>query len=165
MFLMDEKMKNKFVLVTIAILVLFAWNLTASDFTIEKHDDQTCTIMEYNGSKRILDIPSHIEGYKVVSIGDLAFLGCESLSSITIPDSVTSIGVGAFYSCSALASITVGLSNPVYASLEGVLFNKIDKSLHMYPIGKELTKYSVPEGTLKTGDSALSGSFLATRRK
>lgn len=33
----------------------------------------------------------------VASIGDYAFGGCKSLTSITIPDSVTSIGSGAFF--------------------------------------------------------------------
>jgi hypothetical protein len=32
----------------------------------------------------------------VESIGDSAFAGCSSLTSVTIPDSVTSIGVDAF---------------------------------------------------------------------
>ncbi|MBQ2239705.1 MAG: leucine-rich repeat domain-containing protein, partial [Alistipes sp.] len=41
-------------------------------------------------------------------IGDLAFEGCSSLTSITIPESVTIIGHGAFYGCSSLTSITIG---------------------------------------------------------
>ena len=43
----------------------------------------------------------------VTSIGDVAFLLCESLTSITIPDSVTSIGYSAFSSCKSLTNITI----------------------------------------------------------
>ena len=43
----------------------------------------------------------------VTNIGEWAFDGCSSLTSITIPDGVTSIGQRAFYGCSSLTSITI----------------------------------------------------------
>ncbi len=43
----------------------------------------------------------------VTSIGNYAFLYCDSLTSITIPDSVTSIGNYAFEHCDSLTSITI----------------------------------------------------------
>ena len=46
-------------------------------------------------------------GNSVTSIGDYTFYYCSSLTSVTIPDSVTSIGDYAFYDCSSLASITI----------------------------------------------------------
>ena len=44
-----------------------------------------------------LVIPNNVE-----SIGDNAFSGCASLTTVTIPDSVTSIGNNAFYNCKNL---------------------------------------------------------------
>ena len=43
----------------------------------------------------------------VTSIGDSAFLWCSSLSEIVIPSSVTSIGDYAFYGCSSLKYISI----------------------------------------------------------
>ena len=43
----------------------------------------------------------------VTSIGEIAFMGCESLTSITILDGITSIGRSAFAYCTSLTSITI----------------------------------------------------------
>ena len=43
----------------------------------------------------------------MTSIGGTAFSDCRSLTSITIPDSVTKIGYSAFESCISLTSVTI----------------------------------------------------------
>ncbi len=43
----------------------------------------------------------------LTTIGDSCFINCANLTTVTIPDSVTSIGNSAFNNCSSLASITI----------------------------------------------------------
>ena len=57
---------------------------------------------EYCSSLTSITIPN-----SVTSIGSYAFDGCTSLTSITIPDNVTSIGWAAFSGCTSLESITI----------------------------------------------------------
>ena len=54
-----------------------------------------------------INIPS-----SVTSIGESTFNGCHSLTSINIPSGVTSIGEYAFYYCSSLTSVTVEATTP-----------------------------------------------------
>ena len=46
-------------------------------------------------------------GDGVTTIGDKAFYYCSSLTSVTIPDSVTTVGNYAFYECNKLTSVTI----------------------------------------------------------
>ena len=48
----------------------------------------------------------------VTSIGSAAFQHCSGLTSVTIPNSVTSIGYAAFYVCSNLTSVTSLIEEP-----------------------------------------------------
>ena len=54
-----------------------------------------------------LAIPAEIEGLPVTSIGDNAFAGCKSLTSIALPGGVISIGRNAFQACTGLTSINI----------------------------------------------------------
>ena len=71
------------------------------------------------GSLTSITIPN-----SVTSIGRGAFFGCVSLTGITIPNSVTSIGERAFQSCSSLTSIKIPNS---VTSIDDVAFGNCEK--------------------------------------
>ncbi|MBQ7203799.1 MAG: leucine-rich repeat domain-containing protein [Eubacterium sp.] len=77
-----------------------------AELTYSVSNDEV-TITGYTGSPTKVLIPSKIDGYPVTAIGEQAFLGCSSLTSINIPNGVTSICVSAFNSCSSLTSVNI----------------------------------------------------------
>ena len=146
-------------------------------YTYEVGSDGTVTITDCDDSAQgAITIPSQIDGKpvtsigaafyycisltsitipdSVTSIGGCAFEYCSSLTSITIPDSVTSIGWDAFDGCEKLTQINVDTANTVYSSVNGVLFSKDKTELIRYPEGKADTSYAIPNGVTNIGDWA-----------
>jgi len=98
----------------------------------------------------------------VTSIGWGAFMDCDNLASVVIPGSVTSIGGSAFSGCLSLAAITVDSGNAAYSSQDGVLYNKAKTTLVTYPAGKAGTAFTIPDSVISIGDGAFLCSSLAS---
>ena len=80
---------------------------TSRDYWYSLLDDGTVEIARYYGNAEKLTIPDTLGGKKVTSIGSGAFLWCDSLTSVIIPDSVTTIGNWAFQKCHSLNNIII----------------------------------------------------------
>ena len=95
-----------------------------------------------------LVLPENLE-----SIGEKCFsMVPKSLSTISVPASVTSIGMCAFEnkgasnktSTNVLTAINVAAANPNYCSVDGILYSKDMTTLIAYPAGKTNTEYEIP---------------------
>ena len=80
---------------------------TKFDYTLSGNE---AVITGYNGNSTSINIPSYVGGYKVTSIRSYAFED-STMTSLTIPSTITSIGYGAFYNCQKLSSITFNATN------------------------------------------------------
>lgn len=94
-------------------------------------------------------------------IGDDAFSGCVSLAAITIPKNVTSLGETIFFGCCSLAAITVSKENLVFSSCEGALFNKEGTRL-LYCAGGKAGEYAIPDGVTAIADAAFMDCLFLT---
>ncbi|MBR4319565.1 MAG: leucine-rich repeat protein [Oscillospiraceae bacterium] len=89
-----------------------------------------------------------------------AFSG-SAITSVTIPDNLTAIDNTTFADCE-LTSINVSETHPVYASEDGVLFNKDKTELILYPPKSERTEYTIPDGVKIVKDSAFENCLNLT---
>jgi hypothetical protein len=147
----------------------------ATDFTYTTNNG-TITITGYIGSGGAVTIPDTINSLPVTGIGINAFNSRTSLTNVTVPDSITTIGDTAFayctgltnvtigsgvtnigyhvfFSCPSLTTITVDALNPVFSSVDGVLFDKCQTTLILFPEAKT-GSYTVPDSVTGIGDGA-----------
>ncbi len=81
--------------------------ITSGDWYYYFEDDGTVTISGWRGENEEVVVPGEIDGLRVATIGKGAFINCDGLTSIEVPDSVTMIEDYAFYGCDALKNIEI----------------------------------------------------------
>lgn len=140
---------------TIPSTVTNVWNLAFADcaqltsITIPN----SVTTLETGAFEGCTNLSSVKLGNGVINIRDHAFFNCASLTSLTVPNSATNIADWAFAGCASMATITVDTHNPIYSSVEGVLFNKSRTTLMQIPGGKA-GSYVIPNSVTSIGESA-----------
>ena len=199
------RLRTSFTARLLSLLVLALPTVAQAQFTCQTNGG-AITVTGYTGSGGAVTIPSTLYGLPVTAIGNSAFLYKSSLTSITLPNSLTSIGLYAFYStgltdvtipnsvtnlgssafaacyslnnvmigsgvtsigsdafyyCSRLLAITVDPANSFYSSLAGVVFNKSQTTLILYPGGKA-GGYTVPGSVITIGYSAFYYCYSLT---
>ena len=151
-------------------------NLSA-EASVELQASSSFEYIEQNGGLYItgytvpgqesLEIPSEIDGKPVIGVLSLGeYNVVSSLTSVTIPDSVTTVGDSAFLGdykletisigsgvnylnadmfggCKNLNGVSVSKDNPYYCDEDGVVYNKQKTVLVVYPLAKG-EDYTVP---------------------
>ena len=149
---------------------LFVFTVKAKAFGI------TYTV-KADGSCYVSDCPSNASGDIVIKsvlpdgkivtgIGEGAFFGCNSITSITIPDTVTTIGSRAFYGCESLK--LVNISDCVTSIGERAFYDCSSLSNITLPIGlssvsdytffgcSSLKSIKIPSSVKNIGENAFS---------
>ena len=157
------------------------WAEEYKDFEIKGN-----TLVKYKGSGGEVTVPYMIEvlgesafydsmvtkvnlprGLK--EIRSYCFWNCPELCEITLPASLRNleyyidattgyvpIQAQVFSNNPKLEAINVEEGNPLYKSIDGVLFSADGKTLIYYPDGKKTDLYIIPEGTEELGYTAFS---------
>jgi hypothetical protein len=181
-FLPSDKKRGWPVLLILLLLAVPTAVKAQFEYSINT-DGISITITNYIGSGGAVTIPTNINGFTVTGIGEdafyystmtsvtipgsittlgpEAFYGCGDLISVTIPSSVTNIGPGPFAVCIGMTSIEVAAQNAFYSSSRGVLFDKGQDTLVEYPSGLN-GSYTIPANVTNLAPSAFEGCTSLT---
>ena len=107
-----------FIIASIQILHASNMSVDVDGIWYFLHSTDSTAIVTFRGWTPIGDsytgdivVPSYVTyediTYKVTSIGNSAFRGCDGLISVIIPNTVTSIGEAAFFECHNLVSVQI----------------------------------------------------------
>jgi hypothetical protein len=115
-------------------------------FEFSSNGNGTCSLISigsYNES--YVSIPTKSpDGDVVISIAERAFFGNTSIKAVEIPSTVMTIGDMAFSGCESLLYITVHKDNAMFTDIGGVLYSKDLSTLMCYPSGSGVSSLSIP---------------------
>lgn len=112
----------------------------ATHFEYEVDVVEIGSAFEHNQSLTSVTIPN-----SVTNIGNNAFRGCTRLASVTMPNSVTSIGDYAFQGCTSLTSVTIPNS---VTNLGNAAFSSCTELTSVTILGNVMNNYYPLSGSL-----------------
>ena len=127
----------------------------------------------YDNDRGVIKFDSDVTSIEAGEFdGDGCFYDCTSLTSVTIPDSVTSIGNSAFNGCSSLTSVTIGnsvtsIGNYAFENCTSLSTITIPNSVTLIGDGAffgcdSLTSVTIPDSVTSIGNETFSGCTSLT---
>lgn len=123
-------------------------------------EEETCHVTgyDYNSIHGSVKIPMTASGFDVIGIDKKAFSGCDNLTIIDIPESVTSIGARAFEYCPNLDSYVIDNGNEVYTSNPNNVI--MEKATNTVIAG--CNNFLIPDNATGIGEGAFAGCTQMT---
>jgi hypothetical protein len=150
----------------------YSTNADGSIYTYSTNADGSANIVAYAGPPWVVTIPTNINGLTVSSIGEYAFSYDQSLTSVTIPNSVTSIVDNAFQNCTSLTNATIDngviiIGEGAFAGCTSLTSVTIPNSVTIIELGAfaactGLTNATIPNGVTSIGILAFQSDPLTS---
>ncbi len=85
-----------------------ATEYTSSYYTYTLSNNQATITKVDSSISGAVTVPSSLNGYTVVAIGNSAFQNLTGIKSLKIPNSITTMGEYAFRGCTSMTSVNIG---------------------------------------------------------
>ena len=126
--------------------IIFTIDVLPYTFSLDEETNEYA-ITKYYGNKEEETIPETFNSEKIAIIGQETFKNCISLTSITIPSSLTSFGNSSFYACNNLLNVYYGgtIESWCNISFSNTYSNPMYYAEHFYMKNEEGNWYEVTE--------------------
>lgn len=163
------------ILTSLSVCMVYAAD--ESDFTYNKETDwktetSTITITGYTGNDAVVTIPETIEGSPVTTIANSAFKGNETITSVTVPATVTEIENYAFQDCTNLAELKLPAGLKIFgdrAIKNTAIYNDEsnwnNNAFYYNNILVEVTMDAAGEYKINDGTVIIAGGAFISNRK
>lgn len=145
----------------------FSETIDGSTFSYTVGDDMNATITDFSSDMTDIIIPSSLGGYMVTAIGEKAFFGKISLTSVTIPEGITYISDNAFSGCLFLEDVELPetltyMGKECFTSCTALRNVKLSSSLSSLPERcfsscTSLAEIDIPDSVVFIGAEAFFG--------
>jgi len=174
----NQKLKKYLSLFLAALLLMSAIPFSFGSITVSAAtttiDGLTFSYSLKNGEATItgcdtlvaeITIPTELDGYTVVGIGNYSFNNLSSLNTVIIPDNVKNIGSNAFYSCKSLISVKIGngattIGNRAFdycKSLSSIIIGNSVETIGDYAFSNTaITSIIIPDSVVTIGKDAFN---------
>ncbi len=82
------------------------------------------------------------------TLGAMSYYYCRGVKTVSIPSTLESVGSLSFLGCEDLENFEVSEESGYFKAIDGVLYSKDETILEIFPMGKNLTEYAVPDSVL-----------------
>lgn len=82
------------------------------------------------------------------TLGAMSFYYCRGVKTVSIPSTLESVGSLSFLGCEDLENFVVSEKSEYFKAIDGVLYSKDETILEVFPMGKNVTEFAVPESVL-----------------
>lgn len=101
-------------------------------------DKQSGAIIKYMGTEEYVEVPEEIEGIKVRTIGEEAFIGNKTIKQLSLPYYVETVGNRAFKDCENLETIQLTMVNSLGNQVfQGCGIRELNLSDYLTSIGDQ----------------------------
>ena len=105
-------MKKIFIICLAVVTVLLLAACGGEKFDFELNENGEAVLVAYRGKGGEVSVPSEWQGAPVTAVGDFAFAYKRSVTSVTLPETVSYIGKYAFVGCGRLGEIKIENAKP-----------------------------------------------------